>query len=315
VDPLSDVLQLLTVEAVLPSRFQAGGRWALAFPAFRHVKFGVVHRGEAWLRAEGEEPVRLDAGDCYVLTGRPYVLASDPHGEAGDGVAAFRGSPDGIGRAGEGDDVVLTSGRFTFAQRSARLLLDVLPSLLVLRAEAESNDALRHALALFAHETAARRPGADLATERLAQIVFVQVLRAGIAGDAPVSGWLRGLGDQRIGAALGLMHDDLARRWTVAELADAAHLSRSAFAARFTRLVGTSPLEHLLRMRMHAAGRQLRRGDETVSAVGAAWGYTSDSAFSNAFKRTMGASPRAWRAAEAPEVDAAALEPRGLVPA
>jgi hypothetical protein len=120
VDPLSDVLSLLTVEAVLPSRFEAGGDWALAFPAFRHAKFGVVHRGEAWLGAGDADPVRLEAGDCYVLTGRPYVLGSDPHGEAGDGVAAFRGSPDGIGRAGVGDDVVMTSGQFTFARCAAR---------------------------------------------------------------------------------------------------------------------------------------------------------------------------------------------------
>jgi AraC-like DNA-binding protein len=76
-------------------------------------------------------------------------------------------------------------------------------------------------------------------------------------------------------------------------------MSRSAFAQRFRALVGAPPLDQLLRVRMHAAGRDLRRGDVTVSAVGAAWGYTSDSAFSNAFRRIMGASPSAWRAQDA----------------
>jgi AraC-like DNA-binding protein len=329
VDPLSDVLQLLAVRSVLPSRFEAGGDWAVSFPAFRHVKFGAVYRGEAWIVAAGVEPELLRAGDCYVLTGEePYVIASDPDLEPTDGVPAFRSSPDGIARvgtragaaggaggaaaaAGGGTgidvpngsagpaDVVVTAGRFTFDEERARLLLDVLPRLLVVRASADGNDALHHALALFGHETEAPRMGSALATERVAQIVLVQALRAAAEGDGAVTGWLRGLRDERVGAALRLMHADLARRWTVAELAEAALLSRSAFAARFTALVGTSPLDHLLRVRMHAAGHDLQDPDVTVSAVADRWGYTSDSAFSNAFKRVMGASPRAWRTAVA----------------
>jgi AraC-like DNA-binding protein len=335
VDPLSDVLQILAVRSVLPSRFEAGGDWAVAFPAFRHVKFGAVHRGEAWIVATGAEPELLRAGDCYVLTGEePYVIASDPTLEPVDGVPAFRTSPDGIARvgtragaggtgvggagAGTGDgvpagaavppagppEVVVTAGRFAFDEQSARLLLDVLPRLLVVRASADGNDALHHALALFGHETEAPRMGSALATERLAQIVLVQALRAAAEGDGAVTGWLRGLRDERVGAALRLMHADLARRWTVAELAQEALLSRSAFAARFTTLVGTSPLDHLLRVRMHAAGRDLQDPDVTVSAVADRWGYTSDSAFSNAFKRVMGSSPRAWRTAVAERVPA-----------
>jgi AraC-like DNA-binding protein len=323
VDPLSDVLRILAVRSVLPSRFEAGGDWAVSFPAFRHVKFGAVHRGEAWIVAAGAEPELLRTGDCYVLTGEEqYVIASDPALEAVDGVPAFRSSPDGIGRVGtrartdvEGAgrgavddasslpagaaDVVVTAGRFAFDEQSARLLLDVLPRLLVERASTDGNDALHHALALFGHETEAPRMGSALATERVAQIVLVQALRAAAEGDGAVTGWLRGLRDERVGAALRLMHGDLARRWTVAELAQAALLSRSAFAARFTALVGTSPLDHLLRVRMHAAGRDLQDRDLTVSAVADRWGYTSDSAFSNAFKRVMGASPRAWRTAVA----------------
>jgi AraC-like DNA-binding protein len=328
VDPLSDVLQILAVRSVLPSRFEAGGDWAVAFPAFRHVKFGAVHRGEAWIVATGAEPELLRAGDCYVLTGEePYVIASDPTLEPVDGVPAFRASPDGIARVGTRavaggpgvDDgpsadaprppagppgVVVTAGRFAFDEQSARLLLDVLPRLLVVRASADGNDALHHALALFGHETEAPRMGSALATERLAQIVLVQALRAAAEGDGAVTGWLRGLRDERVGAALRLMHADLARRWTVAELAQEALLSRSAFAARFTALVGTSPLDHLLRVRMHAAGRDLQDPDVTVSAVADRWGYTSDSAFSNAFKRVMGSSPRAWRAAVAERLPA-----------
>jgi AraC-like DNA-binding protein len=81
-------------------------------------------------------------------------------------------------------------------------------------------------------------------------------------------------------------------------------MSRSGFSDRFRALVGTSPLDHLLRVRMHVAGRELRHTNDTVSAVGAAAGYTSDAAFSNAFKRVMGSSPSTWRANQDPATSA-----------
>jgi AraC-like DNA-binding protein len=301
-DPLSDVLELLTVERVVSRRLEAGGTWALSFPGVVHVKFGAVHRGECWLSVgtAGDES-HLRAGDCFVLAGgAEYSVASAPGLEPVDGLPAFDAAIDGVGRIGGADEVVMTAGHFRFDDRSARLLLDVLPPLVVIGADEERGTPLRAGLDLLAHESATPRLGASMVTERLGQIVFVEALRAAVeAGDREVGGWLAALADDRIGAALRLIHADARRRWTVPELAAAVHMSRSAFAQRFRALVGAPPLDHLLRVRMHAAGRDLRRGDITVSAVGAAWGYTSDSAFSNAFKRVMGASPSAWRAQDA----------------
>ena len=296
-DPLSRVLDLVTVESVVSSRLEAGGTWALAFPGVRHVKFGAVHRGEVWLRADGDE-IRLGAGDCFVLTtGRGYTVASAPGLQAVDGLPFFRAAVGNAVRLGDDVEAVLTGGRFVLDARSAGLLLDVLPPVLVVDAAAEHAEPLRWALALFGHETAAPRPGAALMATRLGQVVFVEALRAALAADERVvGGWLAALGDPRIGPVLHRMHDDPARRWTVPELAGVAHLSRSGFADRFRTLVGAPPLEYLLRLRMHVAGRALHRTDATVSAVGAAAGYTSDAAFSNAFKRVMGVSPSGWRA-------------------
>ena len=300
-DPLSHVLELLTVESVVSQRLEAGGTWALSFPGVEHVKFGAVHRGECWLSAGTGDASHLRVGDCFVLAGGPgYSVASAPGLEPVDGLPAFDAALDGVGRIGDADEVVMTAGRFRFDGRSARLLLDVLPQLIVIGADEERGTPLRAALDLLAHETGTSRLGASIVTERLGQIVFVEALRAAVeAGDREVGGWLAALADERIGAALRLIHEDAGRRWTVPELAAAVHMSRSAFAQRFRALVGAPPLDHLLRVRMHAAGRDLRSGDVTVSAVGAVWGYTSDSAFSNAFKRVMGASPSAWRAQDA----------------
>lgn len=302
VDPLSDVLELLTVHGVVSARLEAAGPWSLLFPGVEHVKFGAVHRGQCWVAARGSERVaHLREGDCFVLAGGcGYTVSSVPGLAPVDGLPVMRAAVDGVARLGASDEVVLTGGRFTFDERSARLLLDVLPPLLVIGADEAGTAPLRAALGLLAHETAAPRLGASLVTARLGQIVFVEALRAAVeAGDREIGGWLAALADERIGSALALMHQDAGRRWTVPELAAAVHMSRSAFAERFRALVGAPPLDHLLRVRMHAAGRDLRRGDVSVSAVGVAWGYPSDSAFSNAFKRVMGASPRAWRAQDA----------------
>jgi AraC-like DNA-binding protein len=298
-DPLSRVLDLLTVQSAVSTRLEAAGTWALAFPGALHVKFVAVHRGEAWLRTADDEPERrLRAGDCFVLaTGGGYAVASAPGLAPVDGLPLFRTAEGGVARLGSADETVMTGGRFVFDPGSARLLLDVLPPLLVIGAGEEHAAPLRAALDLFAYETARPRLGGTLAVARLGQVVFVEALRAAVDGeDRRLRGWLAALADERIGAALALMHDDPARRWTVPELAATASMSRSAFGERFRTLVGTSPLDHLLRLRMHGAGVELRRGPATVSAIGAAAGYTSDAAFSNAFKRVMGVSPSAWRA-------------------
>jgi len=314
VDPLSLVLELLTVRSAVSSRLEAGGTWALSFPGVAHVKFGAIHRGEAWLRAGTVGPEQhLRAGDCFVLaTGGGYAVASAPGLEPVDGLPAFRAATDGVARFGTADEVVMTGGRFVFDDKSARLLLDVLPPLLLVGADEEQAAPLRAALELFAHETARPRLGGALVTERLGQVVFVEALRAAVDAESRrVRGWLAALADDRIGTVLHLMHSDPARRWTVPQLAGSVHMSRSAFADRFRSLVGTSPLDHLLRLRMHLAGRELRRGSATVSAIGAGLGYTSDAAFSNAFKRVMGTSPSGWRTREdrtasvADETDAA----------
>jgi AraC-like DNA-binding protein len=299
VDPLSRVLDLVTVESAISTRLEAGGTWALSFPGVRHVKFSAVHRGEVWLTAGADAAEHhLRPGDCFVLTtGEGYAVASAPGLEPVDGLPAFRNAADGVAHLGSADEVVMTGGRFVLDAGSAHLLLDVLPPLLVIDAEQESAAPLHSALALFAHETASPRLGSALVTSRLGQVVFVEALRAALdAENQRVGGWLSALTDDRIGAALHAMHTDPARRWSVPELAEMVHMSRSSFAARFRSLVGTSPLDHLVRFRMHVAARELRGSTTTISAIGASSGYTSDAAFSNAFKRIMGTSPSAWRA-------------------
>jgi AraC-like DNA-binding protein len=298
-DPLLDVLDLLRLERAKPAQLRAGGDWAVAFAPYAHAKFAAVLEGTCWLAGEAlGEPLQLRAGDAYVLAnGRPYRLGSAPTGPAERGSAVFARAQDGVAHAGFGTDVSVLGGSLVFASRHARLLLDALPPLIVLRQDDSAAATVRAAVELLAVET--RRPGfgSALVVDRLADILLVQALRAVTArgGAHGGTGWLSALADPQVGEALRLLHGDMARRWTVAELGAAVGLSRSAFAERFRRLVGQPPLDYQLQWRMAAAAQALESEERTVSSVATEWGYASDSAFSTAFKRVMGSAPSLYR--------------------
>ncbi|MFC4530791.1 AraC family transcriptional regulator [Sphaerisporangium dianthi] len=299
-DPLSNVLSLLNIQSITPSRLEAGGPWALRFDGYRHVKCGAVLAGSCWVTVGDMEPVRVEAGDCYLISGgAPYRMAGDLKTEAVHAPVAYREAVDGVLRYGTADEVVIVGGPIGLDEANARLLLDILPPFVHVPARSGQAEALRAALGLLAHESTAPGLGGEFMADLIARIVFVQTLRAHAAAAAaegrPPGGWLSALMDPQIGPALRLMHEDKARQWTVAELATAVGMSRSSFALRFKTAVGSAPLDHLLRWRMHSAGQELRQTGRTVHSIAADWGYGSESAFSNAFKRVMGVSPRAYR--------------------
>src|SRR5438477_3077732 len=126
----------------------------------------------------------------------------------------------------------------------------------------------------------------------IAEVLFIQVLRAHIAsGPEHNKGWLRAIFDPQIGAALSAIHDRVNTPWTVESLAEAAGMSRSAFAARFKELLGQTPLEYVTQWRMQKAIQLLERRDKKLPEVARLVGYESDAAFSKAFKRVVRANP------------------------
>jgi AraC-like DNA-binding protein len=302
-DALSDVLSLLRVSSAISSRFEGRGAWAFRFPAYRHVKFGSVLSGHFHLWIEGEgSPLLIEEGDFYLLTnGLPFRSASDPARAPLDGPATYRSirGADGVVRyngEGEGDLVSLASGRFIFENDVTEILLRQLPPLIHLRAADVGSHALARVLDLLKLETSAAYPGADVAKGSLATLVLVHALRAYLASTEQPEGWLGALSDAKIGAALSMMHAKPGERWTVESLASAVGMSRTAFAARFRRSVGRTPLEYLNQWRMTIARTALRHSEEPLVNIAARIGYLSDTAFSIAFKRWTGQSPGRYRA-------------------
>jgi len=304
-DPLSDVLSMLTVSSTLSSRFEARGLWAFRYPHYAsHIKLGGVLAGRFRLQVEGAgAPVVLDAGDFFLLTnGQPFTASSDPPGPLQDGVQISRDhrGPDGVLRydgqgAEDGPLAVMASGRFTLHGEAGELLLRHLPPLIHLRASDPGARPLVGLLDLLAWETAELRPGASLARTNLAALVLVQALRVYLAHAPQPEGWLGAMADARIGEALSQMHGDIARPWTVERLAQSAGMSRTAFAVRFKTLTGSTPLDYLGGWRMTVARNALRHGDEAIARIAERVGYQSETAFSAAFKRTVGESPGRFR--------------------
>ena len=300
-DPLDDVFAAMRVRSALYARLEAGAPWGVSLAGGESARFGLVVRGGCLLEVDGvDHPVALAAGDCYVLAhGTPYVLRDHPNTPTVSCASVVRDRIGGVVElGGTGTAASVICGWFHFDQRAARPLLDLLPVLLHVKMEEARAIALQGTLQLLAMETGEPGLGSGLLVSRLADIVFVQAVRAHAAAQGQSqTGWLGGLADARISPALRAMHKDMARDWTVEALASTASLSRSAFAQRFRERVGQAPLEYLTHWRMFKAGNMLGQGHAAVGTIAGAVGYESEAAFSKAFKRRMGMAPGAWRAA------------------
>ena len=303
-DPLSDVLALLKPRSTGSRGFSAGGDWAIQFPRHDGIKCYAVVSGRCWLAVEGlPEAVRLKAGDCILLpAGRPFRLASDLALEPADAAAVFpvAGDADTVTCNG-GGEFSLVGSYFALAGNHAAFLLGILPPVVHLHRPSDQA-ALRWAMDRMMQEIREARPGCSLIVEHLAHMMLVQALRMHIS-DGPRGGvgWLFALADRQIGAALTAMHRDPGQRWTLQALAERAGMSRSAFAVRFKETVGTSPLDYLTRWRMLLAGARLVASSQPVAAIARSLGYESESAFSNAFRRTMDCSPRQYGRGRPPQ--------------
>jgi AraC-like DNA-binding protein len=139
--------------------------------------------------------------------------------------------------------------------------------------------------------------GSEALVTRLGEFLFMQAVRARVCEDSDLgeSGWLAALRDKQMGQVLAMLHAKPEEQWTVGRLARRAALSESAFAARFTELVGEPPLRYLTRLRLHAGSVRLRSSDAQISVIAAAAGYKSVAAFTKAFKRELGVTPGEWR--------------------
>jgi AraC-like DNA-binding protein len=199
---------------------------------------------------------------------------------------------------GDGPVTKLVCGGMQFENRATEPLIAVLPSLIHVKASGQRGAAwLRLTVENVVEELECGRVGSEALVTRLGEFLLMQAVRARIYEDSDTaeSGWLVALRDKQMGQVLAMLHAKPEEQWTVGRLARRVALSESAFAARFTELVGEPPLRYLKRIRLHAGGVRLRSSDAQISVIAAAAGYKSVAAFTKAFKRELGVTPGEWR--------------------
>jgi AraC-like DNA-binding protein len=270
--------------------------WGLSLPPRKDcLSFHVVTSGSCRLGIEGSEDRLLESGDlALVPRGEGHRLSSAPgtpaprvdvlpHEYVSDRYAILR-------HGGGGAPASLVCGAVRFDHPVAHDLVRLLPPVIHVKTRDSSHaELLQSTLRLMAAEARELRPGGETVITRLADILVIQALRAWIEQDpAAQTGWLGALRDRHVGRAIALVHRDPARPWTVASLASEVAMSRSAFAARFTQLVGEPPMRYLSRWRMHLALTLLRTEHLSIGEAASRLGYRSEAAFSRAFKRCVG---------------------------
>ena len=265
--------------------------------------FHVIIGGKCQLEVDNVPgPVELASGDLILmLRGPGHVLrdsSASPVRPVWEMLPPERlRRHEGIFGGGGGTVTTIVHGVFLCENQSGSRLLSALPPVLHLKAqEGRLSEWLESITQLLNVETSQHEPGAQAIINHLTQILFIRALRNHMRSPAAGQGnWLTAVLDPEIGVALGFIHYAPELPWTVASLADAVAISRSAFAARFSALVGEPPLQYLTGYRMQRAAEMLREGRLPIKEVAAKVGYESEAAFGKAFKRAMGMAPGYYR--------------------
>ena len=318
-DTLSDVLEVVRLTGALFFLVDARTPWVAEAPASTHlapvilpraqhvVSYHVVSQGVCWCESPGHAALRLDTGDVLVVPhGHPYQLASACGLRTGwttdEALGWFRAMANGqlpfvVTEGGDGAErLQLVCGFLGCDALPFNPVLTTLPSLLRVRLHGDSGPRLNALLEFAVAESNRVRPGSRSVLLRIAELVFVEVLRSYLTtASEDGANWLGGLRDPVVGRALARMHAEPARAWTLPDLARDVGTSRSVLAERFASFVGHPPMLYLTRWRIQLAASRLAAGATPVSAVASEVGYESEAAFSRAFKKVTGVTPASWR--------------------
>jgi len=301
-DALMDVLDMLKPRGRVYCCSEMSAPWAMSLPEDGYARFHVIERGGAWLKMDGARQVTpLASGDLVIVPhGHGHVLADSPKTKPVPINHLVKGKADSailLQHGGHGAKTMMTCGSFQIVNSDYNPLLAVLPPLIhIPSAREQLDDWLDPTLRMLAYEARNQRPGSETLVARLIDIILVQAVRVWFEDQPPdQGGWLGALRDPQIGAALGLIHREPQKNWSVSALAHEVAMSRSIFAAKFTSMVGAPPLTYLTRWRLWKASRLLAEENLSVGETAQRVGYESEAAFSKAFKRHFGQSPVAYR--------------------
>ncbi len=310
-DILAQVLDRVRLGGTLLFHFDLGHPWNLELPARPYALFHYLSQGSATLSLGQGQDIEMAEGDFVVITrGDPHVFYSDRLAKPLRIVDIDRASSRfGVIRHGgrTKSRSTMICGNFIVSRPIFGSVLELLPPVLLLKPGA--NDGwLEAILRRMISESALARPGQRVALSRLTEVLFVEVLRSWISSLSPgQGGWLGATSDPHIGPALKMIHENPERPWSLSDLGRRVGLGRSAFSARFTKLVGQSMQRYVIERRMSEAAFLLETSDDSIARIASRVGYETAAAFSKLFHRHHGESPGRYRAARRTEAGATQL--------
>ena len=281
---LSDILGSMRAQGSVYFCDHLEAPWSLDFTDTTSASFHLVRRGECWV-VSGDRTERLGPGDLvFVEPGRDHVLVS--HAPTADPPA-------------DKAQTLLLCGYCEFAEDTLTPLLDVFPSLTIVREEEFlKNPWLKSTLDQLSAEYLSQQPGAELVVNKLTEVVLVELIRINF-GRGDEGRFVAALSDKRIAKALKHLHTDPQQAWTLDAMAGTVGMSRAAFAKRFKELVGRPMFEYLTALRMQKSRELLRGTNLPLYEVASRVGYESDLAFTKTFKKYTGTTPPVFRKDEA----------------
>lgn len=308
-DVLDTTLNALRIRGVTLLHEQYVAPWAITVPSAvslaealgerrgaQAIAFHLVREGAFTLHLAGQSPLRLEAGEAAIVFGGQAHTMLDGRGATPRSVCELMGRQSGREPVKKRSGTRLICGAFFVEEPELHPLYGGLPAVLRARVTGQSESTANALIELLEAELSARALGAAFATSRVVELLCLRVLREQALEPSRPIGVLRALGDPVVRRALDKIARELGREISVALLARDVALSPSRFAARFRNTMGMSPMEFTARLRMDTAARLLRKPDLSVGEIAHRCGYESLPAFSRAFSRIVGHSPKAWRA-------------------
>ena len=280
-DALTDVLKAIRLKG---STYFCGGfdaPWKMAWPESHNTgAFHVVVKGGCWLVQQGAEPVQLKTGDIIAFpAGGAHTLSDELN------------SPEQLNENDDAD-ITLLCGTFNYDSSIEHPFVKDLPCFIHIKAERTPGlDWLRSLTQVIAVEAKSPSPGSEAMIDKLTEALFIQLIRLHVAEHPKDINYLSALIDPQIGEALNCIHGETEAYWTIDQLAKNAAMSRTAFTDKFTKMVGVSPKGYLTDTRMQRAKKRLMESKESMLAIALESGYSSEAAFSKAFKKFFNLSP------------------------
>lgn len=268
-----------------------------ASPPSHLIAYHYVISGRLFLQVEGQAPLLVEGGEIVVLPrNEDHIIGSAPDLPAVD-VEPFvepdtQGGLSRIAYGGGGERTHILCGYLGNDMPNSGII-SILPSVMKINvADGASGNWIESSFRFAAQELASTKTHSPMILARLAELLFMEAIRRYLDEHPSARGaWTASMRDPLVGRALELFHKQLSRRWTTESLAKEIGLSRSAFAERFTRLIGEPPMQYITRQRLDKAAEQLGKSSTPIQVIATNSGYESEAAFSRAFKREHGVPP------------------------